>query len=80
MDIRARFGGNVKLLRSEAGVSQDEFADQVGVHRTYLSGIERGLRAPTIIVVEKIANALNVEAGVLFANVERGTLQDHPKP
>ena len=61
-----RFGRNVRALRDAANLSQDEFADKVGVHRTYMSGIERGVRAPTIIVVEKIAMALDVEPGALF--------------
>jgi transcriptional regulator with XRE-family HTH domain len=66
MDIRVRFGRNVRALRDAAELSQDEFADKVGVHRTFMSGIERGVRAPTIIVVEKIALALAVEPGELF--------------
>lgn len=66
MDIKVRFGRNVRVLRGLANLSQDEFADRVGVHRTYMSGIERGVRAPTIIVVEKIAEALGVEPGDLF--------------
>lgn len=61
-----RFGRNVRALRDAADLSQDDFAEQVGVHRTYMSGIERGIRAPTIIVVEKIATALGVEPGALF--------------
>jgi transcriptional regulator with XRE-family HTH domain len=66
MDIAERFGRNVRSLREAAGISQDEFADMAGIHRTYISGIERGKRAPTIIVVEKIAVALGVDPGVLF--------------
>ena len=61
-----RFGRNVRALREAADLSQDEFADKVGIHRTYMSGIERGRRAPTIIVVEKIAHALDVLPGVLL--------------
>lgn len=61
-----RFGRNVKALRKATGLSQDELADKVPIHRTYMSGIERGVRAPTIIVVEKIAVALGVEPGALF--------------
>lgn len=68
MDIRARFGRNVKALRTAAGLSQDEFADKVGIHRTYMSGIERGVRAPTILIVERLAIAFGVEPGVLFAD------------
>ncbi len=66
MDVKDRFGRNVKALREAEGISQDEFADMAGVHRTYMSGIERGKRAPTIIIVERIALALKVDPGVLF--------------
>lgn len=66
MDIRVRFGRNVQALRKATGLSQDDFADKVGIHRTYMSGIERGVRAPTIIVVEKIAVALGVSPALLF--------------
>lgn len=67
MDIRVRFGRNVRDLRTGVGLSQEEFADIAGVHRTYMSGIERGVRAPTIIVVDRLARALGVEPGALFA-------------
>lgn len=66
MDIRVQFGRNVRRLRERIGLSQEEFADKAGVHRTYQSGIERGVRAPTIVVVERIAKALGVEPGELF--------------
>lgn len=68
MDIKARFGKNVRALREKSGLSQDEFAEMARVHRTYQSGIERGLRAPTIIVVERIAAALGVDPGTLFSD------------
>ena len=66
MRIEQRFGDNVRRLREKAGLSQDAFADLVGVHRTYMSGIERGKRGPTIRVVEKIATALGVRPGSLL--------------
>ena len=62
-----RFGRNVKALRKATGLSQDEFADKVSIHRTYMSGIERGKRAPTIIIVERLASALGVQPGALFS-------------
>lgn len=68
MEITVRFGQNVRMLRKATGLSQDEFADKAGVHRTFMSGIERGKRAPTIVVVERLANALGVDPGVLFAD------------
>lgn len=66
MEIKVRFGRNVRRLRVALGVSQEEFADRAGLHRTYISGMERGKRAPTIEVVEKLAKALDVPAGALF--------------
>lgn len=70
MDIKVRFGRNVKALRKATGLSQDEFADKAAIHRTFMSGIERGKRAPTIIIVERLASALGVDPGALFADVD----------
>jgi transcriptional regulator with XRE-family HTH domain len=74
MDVQHLFGKNVRRLRTATGMSQDAFADFVGVHRTYLSGIERGVRAPSIVIVDRLAKALNVEAGVLFAEDDEQTV------
>lgn len=66
MDIREVFGRRVRRLREERGLSQEEFADEAGLHRTYVSGVERGVRNPTITVVEKIAKGLGVAPGDLL--------------
>ncbi|MCD2317272.1 helix-turn-helix domain-containing protein [Sphingomonas sp. IC-11] len=66
MDIRARLGGNIRRLRLEKGWSQEAYADEAGIHRTYVSDIERGARNPTITVVEKLAAPLGVTAGALL--------------
>jgi transcriptional regulator with XRE-family HTH domain len=66
VDIRVRLGQNVRRLREEKGWSQEEYADRAGIHRTYVSDIERGRRNPTVTVVEKLAKALEVEAGRLL--------------
>lgn len=66
MDIRKRLAKNLRQLRQEKGWSQELCADEAGLHRTYLSDIERGARNPTIIVLEKLATALNVTAGRLL--------------
>ena len=58
MDVRRRVGLNVKRLRAAQGISQEDLADRAGVHRTYVSGVERGVRNPTITILEKIAGAL----------------------
>lgn len=70
MDVRRRLGLNLKKLREEQGFSQESFADHCGPHRTYISGIERGVRNPTVVIVDKIAKALKVSAGVLFDDVK----------
>lgn len=66
MDIRARLGRNVRHFRRELGLSQEALADDAGIHRTYVSDVERGARNPTITVVEKLARALKVTAGELL--------------
>ena len=66
MDIRQRLGSNVRRLRQEKGWSQEAFADEAGIHRTYVSDIERGARNPTITVVEKLAAPLGVRASDLL--------------
>lgn len=66
VDVRGRLALNVKLLRGKMGVSQEELADRVGVHRTYVSDIERIKRNPSITVVEQFAKALGVRIGQLL--------------
>ncbi|MFJ6023556.1 helix-turn-helix domain-containing protein [Brevundimonas sp. NPDC092305] len=63
MDIRRRVGRNIKALREAKGWSQEELADQAELHRTYVSGVERGLRNPTVTVLERLAKALKVTIG-----------------
>ena len=60
MDIRRKLGVRVQRLRQDQGWSQEEFADRAGLHRTYVSGIERGVRNPTVTVLEKLAIGLGV--------------------
>lgn len=66
MDIRKRLARNVRDLRQERIWSQEELADRADTHRNYISGIERGERNPTIVVLTKIADALGVEPSELL--------------
>jgi len=66
VDIRKRLGQNVKRLREAKGWSQEDYADRAGIHRTYVSDIERGARNPTITVVEKLAMPFEIPAGQLL--------------
>lgn len=65
-DIRKKFGDRVRELRLAKGWSQEELAFQTEMHRTYLSGIERGERNPALKNIAKIAEALEVSLSELF--------------
>lgn len=66
MDIRLRLGRNIRRLRKERGLSQEALGDEAGIDRTYVSGVERGVRNPTITVLERFARALGVPPGELL--------------
>lgn len=66
MGICQRVGRNVVRIRQERELSQEQLAFESGLHRTYISGVERGLRNPTVLVLEKLAKALGVRAGDLL--------------
>ena len=61
MDIKIQFGLKVKQLRNQKGWSQEALAHKAEIDRTYLPGIEAGKRNVSIVVIEKLAKALNVE-------------------
>jgi transcriptional regulator with XRE-family HTH domain len=61
-DLQRTLGANLRRIREQRGLSQEAFADAVGVHRTYMGGLERGERNLTLKSVERIASWLEVEA------------------
>ncbi len=61
------FGSYLRSLRTKAGLSQEELADRAGIHVTYLSGVERGLRNPSIRNVRRLAQAMEVPTKELFS-------------
>ena len=65
-NVKERLARNLRGLRHKTGKSQEDFADEVGVHRTYMSGIERGTRNPSITIIDKIAKTLGVSCGELL--------------
>lgn len=67
MDLAVRFGPAVKRHRELIRLSQEELADRAGLDRTYVSGIERGRRNPTLRVVQRLADALGADLDVIFA-------------
>jgi len=70
-DIRERFGFAVKLRREELSLTQEDLAEKAGIHRTYLSDIERGSRNVSLINIEKVAAGLSLTMSELFQRVER---------
>lgn len=66
MEIRRQVGANVRRLREARGWSQEELGEHADLHRTYISGIERGVRNPTVTIVAKLAKTLRVQPGTLL--------------
>ena len=66
-DILADLGSRVRHHRREHGWSQEQFAEQAGVHRTYIGAIERGQQNVTVVTLVAIADALSVDPSELIA-------------
>lgn len=66
-DPRKRFGAAVRARRRELAWSQEELADRATLDRTYVSGIERGVRNPSLLTQQRLADALGVELSRLYA-------------
>ena len=71
MDIIRTFGTNVRKYRNQLGVSQEKFAEMAGLHRTYISDIERFQRSISLDNIQKIADALNIETYKLFIEEDK---------
>ena len=65
-DVRKIVGRNVREARKAIGLSQEALADKAGIDRTYVSGVERGVRNPTITILAKFAAALDTSAAALL--------------
>lgn len=61
------FGLRIRQLRDQQGYTQEELAHRARIHVTYLSGIERGVRNPSLRSIRALAKALGVRVGKLFA-------------
>ena len=66
MDIKVAVGKRIRELRNRIGVSQEEFADMVGLDRTYITSVECGKRNISIVNIQKIAEGLRVSLSELF--------------
>lgn len=64
--VLEQFGRRVRELRTQRGWSQEQFADECGLHRTYVGGIERGERNVSLVNIHRIAQALSIPVAELF--------------
>ncbi len=69
-DVRERFGFAVKARREELGLTQEDLAEKAGIHRTYLSDVERGTRNLSLLNIERLAAALELTLSDLFRLAE----------
>ena len=64
--ILEKFGKTLRRKRREANYSQEEFAEKLGIHRTYMSFLERGQRNPSLIMLFKISRVIKIKLSELF--------------
>jgi transcriptional regulator with XRE-family HTH domain len=69
-NIRKKLGNRIRQLRHKKNISQEELADKCSLHRTYIGGIERGERNPSLDNLGKISKALEVELFELFRDMD----------
>jgi transcriptional regulator with XRE-family HTH domain len=69
LDIRIRFGRAIRRVRQEQKINQEEAAERCGLHRTYYSGVERGIRNVSLVNIERIAKGLKKSLADLFGRV-----------
>jgi transcriptional regulator with XRE-family HTH domain len=69
LDIRSRFGRAIRRIREAQKINQEEAAERCGLHRTYYSGVERGVRNVSLRNIEKIAKGLRTGLSDLFGRV-----------
>lgn len=69
-DIRERFGFAVKDRREALGLTQEEFAERAGIHRMYLSDVERSTRNLSLVKIERVATALSMKLSELILHVD----------
>ena len=72
MDIQKKLGHNIKSIRQNQNISQEKLAHLSDLDRTYISSIEKGRRNISIVVLFKIAKALDVSIYEILKNIEDG--------
>ncbi len=70
MNIAKRLGARIQKLRLEKGLSQEDLAFEAGLHRTYISHVERGSRNITVMGLCKVAKGLKLEPSELLKGIK----------
>jgi transcriptional regulator with XRE-family HTH domain len=73
MKLRQVVARNLRVMRKQKGLSQDELAFQAGINRNYVGQIEREEKSPTVDMIEKLADALGADAEALFVRRSRSS-------
>lgn len=71
LPLRAALAFEIRSLREARNLSQEELAFRCGIHRTYVSQLERSLKSPTVDILERIAAALGESSSKLLARAEK---------
>lgn len=70
MKILSNFGNKLRELRKKHDLSQERLADECGLHRTYIGGVERGERNPTLTTLKRIADAMHITLDELLKDIQ----------
>lgn len=70
MNINTQLGMRIRYLRKKKGLSQEDLALDSGINKNYLSDLERGMRNPTVNILEKLAVTLGVSLSELFMGIQ----------
>ena len=79
-EVKKHFGAAVRLRRDHLGISQEELAGRAGLHRTYISDVERGARNVSLESIQRLAAALEVPLSVLFMRLEELSSEQPSRP
>ncbi len=80
IDVKKQFGAAIRNYRDKLGISQEELAARAGLHRTYISDVERGARNVSLESIHRLAEALEVTLSVLFLKLGAKPNEDGSEP
>jgi len=80
LDLASHFGRAVRRQREKLAISQEELGYRAHLDRTYVSGVERGRRNPSLQVMQRLADALGSDLDVLFRSARKIALQKGHRP